>query len=185
MPMLDLSDRGKFDAMMMKVVPQSLGEQGGSNAPMTKPGFNLSKAAFLSLPCTDPDCDSVDSECGLWVKCAVCESIMNSKAAPPHPFNVIASRVGRPFTLVRWTEHKESEMHKQRQGSLKQSGLEVLELNGTINRFEHESLNQLRKKQKTIHFLPKAQPTLATKVITHSCSHGADSMTTRMCEGII
>jgi hypothetical protein len=119
MPMPDLSDRGKFDTMMMKVVPQSLGEQGGSNAPMTKPGFNLSKAAFLSLPCTDLDCDSVDSECGLWVKCAVCESIMNSKATPPHPFNVIASRVGRPFTLVQWTEHKDSEMHKQRLCSFK------------------------------------------------------------------
>jgi hypothetical protein len=152
---------------------------------MTKPGFNLSKAAFLSLPCTDPDCDSVDSECDLWVKCAVCESIMNNKATPHRPFNIIASRVGRPFTLVWWTEHKDSEMHKQRLGSLMQSGLEVLELNGTINRFERESLNQLRKKQKNIQFLPKAQPTLATKVTTHSCSHGADSMTTRMCEVII
>jgi hypothetical protein len=185
MTMPDLSNQGKFDAMTMKVVPQSLGEQGGSNAQMAKPGFNLSKAAFLPLPCADPDCDSVDSECGLWVKCALCESIMNNKATPPRPFNFIASKVGRPFTLVWLTEHNDSEMHKQRLGSLKRSGLEVLELNGTINRLERESLNQLRKKQKTIQFLPKAQPTSATKVTTHSCSHGADSMTTRMCEGII
>jgi hypothetical protein len=144
--MPDLSDQEKFDAMIMKVVPQSLGEQGGSGASMAKPGFNLSKAAFLSIPCTDLDCDSVDSECGLWVKCGVCESIMNNKAIPPCPFNVIACRVGRPFTLVWWTVHKDSGMHKQRLGSLKQSGLEVLELDGTINRFEPDSLNQLRKK---------------------------------------
>jgi hypothetical protein len=76
-------------------------------------------------------------------------------------------------------------MHKQRLGSLNQSGLEALELNGTINRFERGSLNQLWKKQKTIQFLPKAPPPLATKVTANDICDGADSMTTRMCEGII
>ncbi len=60
-----------------------------------------------------------------------------------------------------------------------------MELNGTINRIERGSLNQLRKKQKTIQFLPKAPPPLATKVTAKDTCDGADSMTTRTCEGII
>ncbi len=67
---------------------------------IAKFAINSSKADFLALPCTDPECDSVDSEYGLWVKCVVCKSIMNHKANPPRPFNIIACRVGRPFTLV-------------------------------------------------------------------------------------
>ncbi len=47
---------------------------------IAKFAINSSKADFLALPCPDPECDSVDSEYGLWVKCAVCESIMNHKA---------------------------------------------------------------------------------------------------------
>ena len=76
-------------------------------------------------------------------------------------------------------------IHKQRLGCLKQSGQEELELNGTINRFEHGSLNQLRKKQKTIQFLPKALRPLATKVTAKDTCDATDSMTTRTCEGII
>jgi hypothetical protein len=60
-----------------------------------------------------------------------------------------------------------------------------LELNGTINRFEYGSLNQLRKKQKTIQFLPKAPRPLATKVTAKVTCDATDSMTTRKCEGII
>ncbi len=67
---------------------------------IAKFAINSSKADFLALPCTDPECDSVDSEYGLWVKCAVCESIINHKANPPCPFNIIACRVGSPFILV-------------------------------------------------------------------------------------
>jgi hypothetical protein len=67
---------------------------------IAKFAINSFKADFLALPCTDPECDSLDSEDGLWVKCAVCESIMNHKAKPPCPFNIIACRVGRPFTQV-------------------------------------------------------------------------------------
>jgi hypothetical protein len=100
MTMKDLGERGKFDETTTKVVPPSLGEQGGSDAVTTKAAFYPSRADFLALPCTDPDCDSVDSKYGLWVKCAVRVSIMNNKATPPRPFNIIASRVGRPFTLV-------------------------------------------------------------------------------------
>jgi hypothetical protein len=110
---------------------------------------------------------------------------MNHKANPPYPFNIIACRVGRPFTLVQWMDHKGTEIHKQRLGSLKQSGLEELELNGTINRFEHGSLNQLRKKQKTIQFFPKAPRPLATKVTAKGTCDATDSMTTRTCEDII
>ncbi len=67
---------------------------------IAKFAINSSKADFLALPCTDPECDSVNYEYGLWVRCAVCESIMNYKANPSRPFNIIAYRVGRPFTLV-------------------------------------------------------------------------------------
>jgi hypothetical protein len=105
---------------------------------------------------------------------------MNHKANPPCPFNIIACRVGKPFTLVCWTDHKGTEIHKQRLGCLKQSGLEELELNGTINRFEHGSLNQLQKKQKTIQFLPKAPHPLATKVTAKDTCDATDSMTTRI-----
>jgi hypothetical protein len=172
--------------MTTKVAQPSLDKQRGSDEMTTKATLiNSSKADFLALPSTDPDCDSVDSKFGLWVKCAVCVSIMNNKATPPHPFNIIASRVGRPFTLVQWTDHKDTEIHKQRLVSLKRSGLEALESNGTINRFESGSLNQLRKKQKTIQFLPKAPPPLATKVTAKDTCDGADFMTTRTCEGII
>ncbi len=76
-------------------------------------------------------------------------------------------------------------IHKQRLGCLKQSGQEELELNGTINRFEHGSLNQLRKKQKTIQFLPKALRPLATKVTAKDTCDATDSMIQRTCEGII
>ncbi len=93
--------------------------------------------------------------------------------------------MGSPFTLVRWTDHKDTEIHKQRLFSLKQSGLEALELNGTINRFERGSLNQLQKKQKTIQIYPKAPTPLATKVTAKDTCEGADSMTTRLCEGFI
>jgi hypothetical protein len=82
-------------------------------------------------------------------------------------------------------DHKGTEIHKQRLSCLKQSGLEELELNGTINRFEHGSLNQLQKKQKTIQFLPKAPHPLATKVTAKDTCDATDSMTTRKCEGII
>ncbi len=50
---------------------------------IAKFAINSSKADFLALPCTEPECDSVDSEYGLWVKCAVCESIMITKPNPP------------------------------------------------------------------------------------------------------
>ena len=104
----------------MKAAPLSLDEQGGSDATKTKAtSIDSSKADFLVLSSTDPDCDSVDSKFGLWVKCAVCVSIMNNKATPPRPFNIIASQVGWPFTLVRWTDHKDTEIHKQRLVSLK------------------------------------------------------------------
>jgi hypothetical protein len=66
----------------------------------------LSKPDFLALPLTDPECKSVDAENGLWVKCSVCGSIINKKASPPRPSNVIPCRARRPFTLSRWIEHK-------------------------------------------------------------------------------
>jgi hypothetical protein len=96
-----LGKQGGVNKTTMKAAPLSLDDQGGSNAMTTKTtSINSSRADFLALPSTDPDCDSVDSKFGLWVKCAVCVSIMNNKATPPRPFNTIASRVGRPFTLV-------------------------------------------------------------------------------------
>ncbi len=67
---------------------------------IVKFAINFSKADFLALPCTDPECDSVGSEYGLWVNCAMCESIMNHKAKLPPPFNIIACRGGKLFTLV-------------------------------------------------------------------------------------
>jgi hypothetical protein len=77
------------------------------------------------------------------------------------------------------------EICKQRLGCLKQSGLEELELNGTINRFKHGSLNQLWNKQKTIQFLPKVPCPLVTNVTAKDTCDATDSMTTRTCEGII
>jgi hypothetical protein len=62
---------------------------------IAKFAINFSKADFLAIPCTDPECDSVDSEYGLWVKCAVCESIMNHKANPPPPFQYYCMQSGQ------------------------------------------------------------------------------------------
>jgi hypothetical protein len=62
---------------------------------IAKFAISSSKADFLALPCTDPECNSVDSEHGLWVKCAVCESIMNHKATPPLPFQYYCIQSGQ------------------------------------------------------------------------------------------
>jgi hypothetical protein len=112
---------------------------------------------------------------------------MNKKAIPPRPSNVIPCRARRPFTLSRWIEHKAAEIHQKRLGCLKRSGLEELALSGTINRFEQGTLNQLRKKQKTIQFLPKAPGPLAqaaNATVKDTCD-ATNSIAPRTCEGII
>jgi hypothetical protein len=179
--------------MPTKAAPNKVAARGSStqadNPMPTKSDRAVHSSAneFLALPFSDTECDSVDSKNGLWVKCAVCSSIMNNKVIPPRPSNIIATRAGRPFTIARWTSHKSAESHKKSLGRLKQSGLEDLESNGTIDRFDQASLTQMRKKQKTIQFLPMTKTPFATTTATDTTCHAADSMTTRTntCEGII
>jgi hypothetical protein len=45
--------------------------------------INSSKAEFLALPRTDNEVHSIDTEHGLWVQCAVCDSAINNRAKPP------------------------------------------------------------------------------------------------------
>ncbi len=79
-------------AMVTEMAPaEEAAKAGGDTETITIDKFSItsSKPDFLALPHTDHECDSVDSEYGLWVECAVCDSIMNKKATPPHPSNVI------------------------------------------------------------------------------------------------
>jgi hypothetical protein len=133
-----------------------------TNTSIHKFSINSSKDDFLALPHSDAECDSVDSDSGLWIKCAVCDKGVNWKAG--RPYNVIPCRVGRPFTLARWIDHKATDIHKNNVSCQKRSSLEQLESNGTISRLQRDNLNQLRKKQKTIgaFFLPPAT-TVTTK----------------------
>jgi hypothetical protein len=52
---------------------------GEDTDPINSDEFSVlsSKCDFLALPVTDLECDSVDSEKGLWVKCAVCDVHVN------------------------------------------------------------------------------------------------------------
>jgi hypothetical protein len=73
-------------AMATEMAPaEEAAKAGGDTETITidKLSITSSKPDFLALPHTDRECDSVDSEYGLWVKCAVCDSIMNKKAIPP------------------------------------------------------------------------------------------------------
>jgi hypothetical protein len=73
-------------AMATEMAPaEEAAKAGGDTETITIDKFSItsSKPDFLALPHTDRECDSVDSEYGLWVKCAVCDSIMNKKATPP------------------------------------------------------------------------------------------------------
>ncbi len=178
-------------AMATEMAPaEEAVKAGGDTETIAIDKFSItsSKPDFLALPHTDRECDSVDSEYGLWVKCAVCDSIVNKKAIPPPPSNVIPCRAHRPFTLSRWTEHKAAEIHQQHLGCLKRSGLEELASSGTINRFEQGTLNKLQKKQKTIQFLPKAPGPLAqatNATVKDTCCDATNSIAPRTCEGII
>ena len=113
-------------AMSTEIAPaDEVAKAGGDTETITidKFVFNSSKPGFLALPQTDPECHSVDSENGLWVKCAVCDAS-------------IPSRAGSPFTLSRWIEHKAGKKHQLHLGCLKRSGLDELESSSTINRFQ-------------------------------------------------
>jgi len=112
---------------------------------------NKAKERFLSLANVDAECEAVDAENGCWIKCGVCESIIN-----PHtgrPFNIIAPKKDSPFTIGRWNEHKKTDAHSQNLRVLRKASLEAKEKDGTISRLERMELNQqFRKKQKLIPF---------------------------------
>ena len=179
----------KMVAVTEIALAEEVVKSGGETESLNIDKFSIisSKPDILALPLTDPECTSVDAENGLWIKCSVCDSIINKKASPPRPSNVIPCRASRPFTLSRWIEHKATEMHQQRVGCLKRSGLEELASTGTINRFEKGVLNQLRKKQKTIQFLPKAPSSLvqATNATVKDTCDTTNYIAPRTCEGII
>jgi hypothetical protein len=119
------------------------------------PPVNSSKPDFLNLPKTDKEVHSIDTTDGLWVKCSICDSSMNNKANPPRPFNIVLSR--KPFTLVRWLEHKQTKSHISLLGSLKRRRLEEKMADGSITRFERGELNNCTKKQRCLMFLPKVR----------------------------
>ena len=75
---------------------------------------------FINLPMNDPDCHRVDADSGLHVICAICDN--------KPTVNV---RVGRPFTLYCWSEHKKNKAH----------------VNARKRKQSNEAL-RLRKKQK-------------------------------------
>ncbi len=68
---------------------------------IAKFAINSSKADFLALPCTDRECDSVDSEYGLWV--CVCVCLTSSREGLPSDVIPIAGQIQPPQRLQRHT----------------------------------------------------------------------------------
>ncbi len=76
---------------------------GSTSTTTTKFPPNLSKSIvlyseFINLPNADEHCSKVDVAGGGWVWCCLCNM-------------EVASRSGRPFILVRWSEHKSNKSH--------------------------------------------------------------------------
>ena len=85
-----------------------------------------SKAIFCRLPIDDNECARVDVEKGLYYICAI--------PGCPGSKNRVNVRFDRPFTLVRWNEHKKSKKHleaKRKMESLKAATLKKKKEGGT------------------------------------------------------
>ncbi len=149
------------------------------------PLINSSKPDFLNLPTTDKEVHSIDATDGLWVKCSICDSSMNKKANPPRASNIVLTR--KPFTLGRWLEHKQTKGHTSLLGAQKQSSLREKLADGSITRFEQGELNNLKKKQRCLMFLPKVphEPLLTACASSARNNSNSTTMVAAAAPGVI
>ena len=124
----------------------SAGEQHGSSSlKYCKPAPSVIKLPegvkqvtydlFCHLPIDDSECARVDVEKGLFYICAICDG------GKP-----IRTREGRPFTLIRWKEHKKNKGHqiaKKRKDNLAVIKLKKKKSSGKLTKLEKAFLKSV------------------------------------------